>query len=186
MQDNSTIQYRDIPGFIGYKAGSDGSISSCWRHGGRTAGRNNPSCQGSAWRVLKPSRTNSYGHLHVTLVRDGKHYSCRVHRLILSAFVGECPEGCECRHLDGNPTNNAVENLCWGTRKENHADKKRHGTWQGGEQNGNSKLTESQVLALRAEYASGKATHRKLALAFGLSRRTVAQIIHKEMWPHLP
>jgi hypothetical protein len=33
----------------------------------------------------------------------------------------------ECRHLDGNPTNNTPENLAWGTHAENCMDTVRHG-----------------------------------------------------------
>jgi hypothetical protein len=33
-----------------------------------------------------------------------------------------------CRHLDGNPINNRLENLRWGTHKENKADAIKHGT----------------------------------------------------------
>ena len=33
-----------------------------------------------------------------------------------------------CRHLDGNPHNNRLDNIVWGTVVENEADKVRHGT----------------------------------------------------------
>lgn len=51
-----------------------------------------------------------------------------VHRLVLAAFVGPCPEGMEVRHLDGNPANNRLENLKYGTVSENRFDSVRHGT----------------------------------------------------------
>lgn len=51
-----------------------------------------------------------------------------VHRLVLETFVGFCPKGLECRHLDGNKFNNWLINLAWGTRKENMRDCVRHGT----------------------------------------------------------
>jgi hypothetical protein len=43
------------------------------------------------------------------------------------AFVGPYPEGMEIRHLDGNPENNALENLKYGTRSQNIQDQIRHG-----------------------------------------------------------
>lgn len=52
----------------------------------------------------------------------------RVHTLVLEAFVGPRPEGCEARHLDGNPLNAALTNLAWGTHGENNRDQVRHGT----------------------------------------------------------
>lgn len=50
-----------------------------------------------------------------------------VHRLVLEAFVGPCPSGCEGCHYDGNPANNIVSNLRWDTTKNNCLDKRRHG-----------------------------------------------------------
>ena len=52
----------------------------------------------------------------------------KVHHLVLESFVGPRPEGMICRHLDGDPSNNKVENLAWGTYKENTADMNTHGT----------------------------------------------------------
>lgn len=51
-----------------------------------------------------------------------------IHQLVLEAFVGLAPEGMECRHLDGDPDNNFLSNLAWGTRTENAQDSIRHGT----------------------------------------------------------
>jgi len=51
-----------------------------------------------------------------------------VHRLVVEAFIGPIPEGQDVRHLDGSRTNNVPENLCYGTRLENMADQRRHGT----------------------------------------------------------
>jgi hypothetical protein len=52
----------------------------------------------------------------------------RVHCAVLEAFVGPCPPGKECRHLDGNGQNNKLQNLKWGTRLENVQDSIKHGT----------------------------------------------------------
>lgn len=62
------------------------------------------------------------------LWRDSKPRVLRVHRLVLEAFVGPRPDGLLARHLDGDPTNNALTNLRWGTYSENGLDSVRHGT----------------------------------------------------------
>lgn len=77
-------------------------------------------------RVLKPS-TNSKGYSIVRLCRNGVQRNKRVHRLVLEAFVGACPLGMECRHLDDDKSNNQLPNLVWGTRGENEYDKVRNG-----------------------------------------------------------
>lgn len=60
---------------------------------------------------------------------------CWIHRLVLETFIGPAPEGLQTRHLDGNPRNNRLDNLCWGTPKENQADRALHGTDNKGERN---------------------------------------------------
>jgi hypothetical protein len=90
------------------------------------------------------------GYVRYKLYVDGTYCRKFAHRLVLEAFVGPCPEGMECRHLDGNPQNNHVSNLCWGTKEENQADKRRHGTHFHpiGEKNGSSKLSRQEVVEI--------------------------------------
>jgi HNH endonuclease/NUMOD4 motif len=86
---------------------------------------------GSGWRggrVLKGRPHPKSGHLQVQLSVANVAKHKYVHVLVARAFIGECPPGQEVRHLDGNPGNNAVENLTYGTRSENNLDAVRHGT----------------------------------------------------------
>ena len=71
---------------------------------------------------------NHRGYLTVNLRAGGKRLHRGVHRLVIEAFIGPPPEGTECRHLDGDSTNNLVGNLAWGTASENSYDRVRHGT----------------------------------------------------------
>ena len=79
-------------------------------------------------RMLTPS-PGERGHLYVQIFRTAK----LIHRLVLEAFEGPCPEGMEGCHHDGNPTNNRIENLRWDTRRSNVADALRHGTHSNGQ-----------------------------------------------------
>ncbi len=56
----------------------------------------------------------------------GRQYA--VHRLVLLAFVGPCPEGQEALHQNGDPSDPRLTNLRWGTHSENQLDQVRHGT----------------------------------------------------------
>lgn len=88
-----------------------------------------PVLNGPAGYILRPGpSSHPGGYVLVGLRRDGKPTTHTVHKLVLQAFVGPRPPGMECRHMDGNPTNNALSNLRWGTRKENMRDQLRHGT----------------------------------------------------------
>jgi hypothetical protein len=99
-----------VPGFDHYEVSNQGRVRSHRRGGGR---------------ILRPGPSN-YGHLSVVL---GRGNTRMVHQLVLFAFVGPRPPGHDARHIDGDPANNRLENLCWGTRSENIRDAVRHGTW---------------------------------------------------------
>jgi len=77
--------------------------------------------------ILRPGPSN-YGHLSVVLMPGRKTHM--VHRLVLEAFVSPRPPGMDTCHRDGDPTNNRLDNLRWGTRSENIRDAVRHGTWE--------------------------------------------------------
>jgi hypothetical protein len=80
-------------------------------------------------KILKPVARNKYGHVRVSLHASGRSSMLRqVHQLVAEAFIGECPDGMEPRHGDGDPGNNAASNLSYGTKSENCLDSVRHGT----------------------------------------------------------
>lgn len=131
-------------------------------------------------RILRPARRGSY--LSVVLCA-GDRRTFYVHRLVAAAFVGG--EGEVCRHLDGDCTNNHAENLAWGTSADNMADARRHGTMVIGEDKPAAKLTESTVRLVRTLYAMGDTTQRELGAAFGVSHRTIGEVVRRERWTHV-
>ena len=74
-------------------------------------------------RVLRPGASKK-GHQSVSL--RGKMRL--VHQLVLEAFVSARPPGLLALHRDGDPANNCIENLYWGTYSDNLNDSVRHGT----------------------------------------------------------
>lgn len=81
------------------------------------------------WRSqdIKPYLDRN-GHVQYNLYRNSRVTKIQAHRAVLEAFVGPAPAGHECCHRDGDPGNNSVENLYWGTRSDNMRDAVRHGT----------------------------------------------------------
>ena len=77
-------------------------------------------------KMLTPCASTS-GHLVVALHRQGERATPNVHRLVLAAFVGPCPDGMECCHWDDDPTNNRLANLRWDTPSANQIDAVRNG-----------------------------------------------------------
>ncbi|MFC7450554.1 NUMOD4 motif-containing HNH endonuclease [Rhodococcus daqingensis] len=78
-------------------------------------------------RMMSAS-THPSGHRYVHLTMEGRDSTYQVHRLVMRAFVGPCPEGLEVRHLNGDPTDNRLANLAYGTRSENAVDQVDHGS----------------------------------------------------------
>ena len=64
----------------------------------------------------------------VLLTKQGSRKVFSVHVLVMAAFVGPRPEGAVTRHLDGNPLNNHLTNLAYGSQSENLRDAVAHGT----------------------------------------------------------
>lgn len=124
------------------------------------------------------------GYFMVGLWRDKKRVPTTVHSLVLETFVSPRPTGMVCRHLDGDRTNNAVNNLQWGTYEENSADRKGHGTANAGSRHGMSKLTEETVLRIRAFAEIGN-TNRSIAKLFGLTPSNVGYIVKRKTWTHI-
>ena len=104
-----TEEWRPVPGYDGYyEVSNQGRVRS---------GKG----------LMKPWPVNGYGHLSVDFRRVKPYRKFQVHRLVLETFVGPCPEGMECLHKNGDPSDNRLENLRWGTSSENALDTVRHG-----------------------------------------------------------
>ena len=155
-------------------------------------------------KILKPTPDGD-GYFQVILCHNAQRENRKIHRLVLEAFIGPCPEGQECRHLDGNKTNNRIENLAWGTPQDNADDRIRHGTAVGGgacgerngmvthpeavprllgERNGRAKLTESQVREAKKLREAGW-TYVRLGQRYTVHSVTISNAIREIKWKHL-
>jgi hypothetical protein len=132
-------------------------------------------------RELKtPVKPKGYPQVNLSLDGDVTNYD--LHRVIARTFLGEPEDGMEVRHLDGDPMNNAVSNLKYGTRKENVHDRKRHGTDNAGERSGHAVLTTDQAFEIRELYATGEYTYHELEEMFPASYRTIADVVNGVTW----
>lgn len=77
-------------------------------------------------RILR-QRNDKYGYKRVNLWKKGSEKTFLVHRLVAMAFLPEVDGKEYINHIDGNPSNNYIENLEWCNHKENliHAYKNR-------------------------------------------------------------
>lgn len=136
-------------------------------------------------RALKPGLSN--GYLFVNLC-DGKgnRRNDSIALLVLEAFVGPRPLGLVINHLDFNKENNRVDNLEWTTQSRNvqHAyDAGRRDCR--GEGNGFAKLTESEVLEIRAKYTGTWGDYTRLGREYEVNSATISDIIKGLTWAHI-
>lgn len=162
-----TVEYRPVVGFPNYAVGNDGIIWSLNR--GRIT-------------EVKPSmRGAKRQYWGVTLQCRGKRRATYFHVVVLEAFCGPCPSGCQSRHLDGDPNNNRRDNLKWGTPLEQSEDKRKHGTMNYGSRNGMTSLTDSDVVSIKDRLAGGDAPV-DIAADSKVSLATVCRIASAKVW----
>lgn len=179
-ESNSSLPggFRVIPGFPRYAIDENGTILSVCSRNGR--GKDRP--WENATRVKLGTDRDGY-HI-VCLCHDGRKRTTSVHTLVLKTFVGPCPDGMVCRHLDSNQTNNHISNLAWGTPRENSQDMILHGTSTPGERHGMVKLTEKDVVEIRSRYASGE-TQTAIAKDFPVTQTNISLIVLRRKWKHV-
>ena len=127
-------EWREIDEFPGYFVSDHGRVRS--PHRGFLKG-------------CYVSRNGRPRYVMITFKPNGKLHQRYLHRLVLIAFVGPCPEGMEGCHGPAGPFVNHLENLRWDTHKSNMQDAIEAGTFfrpegfQKGNRFGRSRFAES-------------------------------------------
>jgi len=113
------------------------------------------------------------GYLSVCLYLNGRSSFHLVHRLVLLAHIGSCPDRPHAAHRNGIQTDNRLTNLYWATPLQNAADRTAHGRFQKA-MDRLRVLSDSQAAFVRANYKIIKQTD--LAAMFGVHRCTIQRI----------
>jgi len=178
----SKKRWRWVVGYEGtYQVSTQGDVRGVARFVGYRFPRSR-----RAWksRPLVVSR-NSGGYCVVTLSKQGVRKNHQVHALVLTAFAGACPKGCQCRHFpDSDRSNNCLSNLQWGSAKENASDRDIHGNTPRGKTCGKSKLTEAAIEDIRSNYRLRRpgATLAYFANKYDVSQTAIHNAVLKRTW----
>ena len=127
-------------------------------------------------------RRNGYGYTQF----QGRQYLA--HRLAFAINQSAHPQalaGIVIRHSCDNRECVNVGHLLPGTTADNTADKVSRNRQPKGEQIVQSKLTASQVVEIRALYAKGGITQRRIAADFNVSQAAVSLLLSKANWKHI-
>lgn len=155
-------KWAPVKGFEGiYEVSSLGNVRSCDRYTYNSLGI-------KMFHSGIPKRThlNNYGYETVILSRNGKGKTFSVHRLVADAFIG-IPDGMVVNHIDGDTTNNSLENLEVITQKENIDHAIRTGLWQ--------QKNKPVIDSLGNVYKSIK----QASLETGIGRRSIGDAVNK-------
>lgn len=165
--------WKKIKGHSGYEVSNMGRVR-CWNP------RNRHAYPPKEARMLKPIKSRNY--FTVQLSNNGKRETFQVHALVLTAFRGRRQENMHGRHLDGNPENNVLFNLVWGTISENQRDRIKHNTHMRGERHVNHKLAEKDVIKIKHLLKTKTKSSAKLGNLFGVSGSTIEAIKREDNW----
>lgn len=160
--------WKDIPGYEPYQASQLGRI------------RNGNGC-------LLPTHLTGYKpkqYLAVSLKSKDRRRSYKIHRLVLMAFFGS-PQtrqvGC---HKNDDPLNNHVDNLYWGTQKQNVADSVRSGKhYKFPEKNifiFKPSISAEVINNIRIDYAEGKFSQKFIAEKYNVDPSYVSYLVRNK------
>lgn len=132
--------------------------------------------------MLRPQVARAYRIVTIGF-EDGRR-SVMVHRLVMEAFVGPRPPGLQVCHGDGNGSNNVLSNLRYDTAKANIHDILRVRGIALGESAYQAKLTDAQVIAIRARHRKGSGSDGCNALAreYGVTPSAMHDMLTGKTW----
>ena len=127
------------------------------------------------------------GYLRVLLYNKKKRKLCGIHRLVALHFIENPDNLPTVNHKNGDKNDNNYTNLEWMTS----ADNIKHGHQTGlfdinGVDNGQSKLTEKQVLEIREKYIpKTRGLVPSLAEKYGVNESIIYGIVKRKTWKHI-
>lgn len=150
---------KPIKNFPNYKIDTDGNVFN--KKGNILV----PCFSGKYLKVVLPNNSNKY-----------------IHRLVAEHFLDNPENKYSVNHIDGNPTNNNVNNLEWATGTEQNTHAYDLKLKLAGEHCNFSKLKPEQVLEIRKNKTE---LLRVLAKKYNVSESLISMIRNEKIWKRL-
>jgi hypothetical protein len=128
---------------------------------------------------------NGTGYMNVVISIDSKFKHKYVHRLVAEVYLENPNNYPHINHIDNNRYNNHVSNLEWSNYQLNSDHKVKQKRHPHGITNGQSKLTEEQVLEIRKVYVRGEISYKQLGKIYGVDASLIGYIINRKWWKHI-
>lgn len=127
------------------------------------------------------------GYLGVQLCKNGTIKTCKVHRLAAQAFIPNPDNKPQVNHIDGDKTNNRVDNLEWCTGAENATHALVTGLQKSGAKLYNAKFTDEQASEILKLYVKGSREFGSVALSkkYGVSHNSILRLIHGQSYKNV-
>jgi hypothetical protein len=171
--------WKDIEGYEGlYQVSNLGRVKSCKRKIKTKYGV----IRAYKERILKTNfDAESYGRVCLHKLNCGK--LTLVHRLVAEAFILNTTSEENVLHKNGNPKDNRVENLYWGSQKDNAEDRERHRKAKN-KLHHNCKFPEFIIKTIKFLYRNG-IKKPQLSRWFGIKYTTICSICSDRSWKHI-
>ena len=164
-------RWKPIRGFEGrYEVSDLGRVKSL-----RNRGRGKP-------LIIKMHVNPSNGYVIAVIGKPKKNL--RVNRIVLEAFTRPGEKGEVAAHVNGIRTDNRLANLYWATTKQNHLDKRKHGTNYQGTRHHAAKLNPQKVREIRKLIAHGTKLG-VIAKMYGVRYQTLTALKSGKTWFHV-
>ena len=137
-------------------------------------------------KILNP-HIDKVGYPRVTLYNDTFKKRFCVHKLVAMCFIDNPNNYSIINHIDGIKTNNIFSNLEWCTQKHNiiHSFENKLNVASRGEEKGNAKLKEKDVLEIRILLNDNKYTQKQIGEKYGVTRGAIKGIKFNKNWKHI-